>query len=178
LGTQPAIPIFPESQTMFFPKVVEAEIEFSQEDDQGKPSQLILHQNGHDLPAKRMNEVESKRLVDEADAAADAIAKRFKEQKTAPGSEAAVRRDIEELRRGQPDYSLMGPDISNVTRQQLPMLTSTIQKLGAVQSVKFTGVGPGGRDIYEVKFENGLTEFRIGMTPDGKIDGIGFRNIP
>jgi hypothetical protein len=58
------------------------------------------------------------------------------------------------------------------------MLTSTIQKLGAVQSVKFTGVGPGGRDIYEVKFENGLTEFRIGMTPDGKIDGIGFRNIP
>jgi len=29
----------------------------------------------------------------------------------------------------------------------------------------------------EVKFENGLTEFRIGMMPDGKIEGIGFRPL-
>ncbi|MGD1093916.1 MAG: serine hydrolase [Bryobacteraceae bacterium] len=175
LGNQQAIPIFPESQTMFFPKVVDAELEFSEEDDQGRPSRLILHQNGHDMPAKRLDEIESKRLVDEAAASAEAIAKRFKEQEPAPGSEAALRRSIEELRLGQPDYSRMGPEIANVTRQQLPMLTSTIKQLGTVQSVKFTGVGPGGRDIYEVRFENGLTEFRIAMTADGKIDGIGLR---
>jgi len=56
-------------------------------------------------------------------------------------------------------------------------LTWMIQQLGAVQSVKFTGVGPGGRDIYEVKFENGMAEFRIGMTADRKIEGVGFRNL-
>jgi CubicO group peptidase (beta-lactamase class C family) len=52
LGNQAAIPIFPESQTMFFPKVVDAELEFSKYDDQGRPSQLILRQNGRDMPAQ------------------------------------------------------------------------------------------------------------------------------
>jgi hypothetical protein len=52
-----------------------------------------------------------------------------------------------------------------------------ILQLGVVQSLTFKGVGPGGRDIYEVKFENGLTEWRIGMMPDGKIEGIGVRTM-
>ena len=103
------------------------------------------------------------------------LPKRFKEQKAVPGSEAALRRSIEELRRGQPDYSQMSPAFADVTRRQLSNLKDTILQLGAVQSVTFKGVGPGGRDIYEVKFEKGLTEWRIGMTPDGKIDGAGFR---
>jgi hypothetical protein len=54
-------------------------------------------------------------------------------------------------------------------------LKASIIQLGAVQSVIFKGVGPGGRDIYEVKFETGLAEFRIGLMPDGKIEGILFR---
>jgi hypothetical protein len=49
--------------------------------------------------------------------------------------------------------------------------------LGAVQSVTFKGVGPGGRDIYEVKFEHGSTEWRIGMMADGKVEGVGFRPL-
>ena len=69
----------------------------------------------------------------------------------------------------------MSAGFAEVTRQQLSSLKETILKLGAVQSVTFKGVGPGGRDIYEIKFENGLTEWRIGLMPDGKIEGIGFR---
>ena len=33
-------------------------------------------------------------------------------------------------------------------------------KLGAVVSVTFKGVGPGGADIYQVTFEHGSTEWR------------------
>jgi hypothetical protein len=71
----------------------------------------------------------------------------------------------------------MSPPFAEVTRQQLGSLKATILQLGSVQSVTFKGVGPGGRDIYEVKFENGMTEWRIGLMPDGKIEGIGFRPL-
>jgi CubicO group peptidase (beta-lactamase class C family) len=45
-------PVFAASPTRFFLKVVDAEIEFTR-DAQGKVTQLILHQNGRDLPAQR-----------------------------------------------------------------------------------------------------------------------------
>ncbi|HWY70173.1 MAG TPA: serine hydrolase [Terriglobales bacterium] len=43
---QSRIPIFPESETLFFPKVVDAEIEFVK-NDKGETTHMILHQNGH-----------------------------------------------------------------------------------------------------------------------------------
>jgi hypothetical protein len=45
-------PIYPESETVFFPVVVEAKIEFFR-DAQGKVIHLILHQGGHDMKAPR-----------------------------------------------------------------------------------------------------------------------------
>jgi hypothetical protein len=37
------------------------------------------------------------------------------------------------------------------------------------------GVGQGGEDLYEVKFEHGITAWRILLDADGKIDSVGFR---
>ena len=45
---QPKIPIFPESETMFFPKVVDAEIEFVK-NDKGDVTGMILHQGARDM---------------------------------------------------------------------------------------------------------------------------------
>ena len=174
LTGQPKFPMFPESDRKFFLKAVDARFTFDV-DPQGKATQLTLHQNGRDLPAKRLDDAEGKRIADENAARAAAAAQRFKDQKAAPGSEAAMRRAFEELRTGQPDYSRMSEGLADVTRQQPQGLKATMAQLGALQSVTFKGVGPGGRDIYEVKFENGSVECRIGMTPDGKIDGMGFR---
>jgi hypothetical protein len=176
LGNQPKFPIFPEADRKFFLKVVDAGLAFDV-GSQGKATQLTLHQNGQDQTARRLDDQEAKRIADEATARAERIAKRFKEQKAAPGSEAHLRRVIEELKAGQPDYSQMTPAFADVTRRQLSDLKSTALQLGAVQSTIFKGVGPGGFDIYEVKFENGLIECRIGLTPDGKIEGIGFRPL-
>lgn len=170
---QPVVPLFAESETMFFPKVVNAQVEFPATPPDGKASQLTLHQSGRDMVATRLDDADYKRLA----GAASASAQRIKDQTAAPGSEAALRRDIEELRLGQPKYELMSAALANVTRQQLPQLTATITRLGAVQSVTFKGVGPAGADIYEVKFENGSTEWRISLDGDGKVASVGFRPL-
>ena len=47
--------------------------------------------------------------------------------------------------------------------------------LGAVESIFFRGVGPGGYDIYGVKFTNGSAEFRLLLGVDGKADDVIFR---
>lgn len=50
---QPALPIFPESKTRFFYKVVPAVIVFHQ-DAAGKTVKLVLHQSGREMPASRV----------------------------------------------------------------------------------------------------------------------------
>jgi hypothetical protein len=137
MSRQGKIPLFAESETMFFPKVVNAEIEFPRDDKKGPASQLILHQNGRDMTAKRLDDAEAKKVA----AAAAAIDKRFKDQTPAPGSEAALRRMIEELRLGKPNYDLLSPGLAAATRQQLPQLQSMIVGMGPLQSVSFKGSG-------------------------------------
>lgn len=45
--------LFPESQTKFYLKVVEAKVSFVR-NEKGEIDQLILHQNGRDMPGKRV----------------------------------------------------------------------------------------------------------------------------
>ena len=71
----------------------------------------------------------------------------------------------------------MSPGLADVTRQQLPQLKATITKLGAVESVMFKGVGQGGADIFEVKFEHASTEWRITLESDEKVASVGFRPL-
>jgi CubicO group peptidase (beta-lactamase class C family) len=162
---QGPVPLFAESETMFFPKVVDAEIEFPK-DTKEHATQLILHQGGRDMTAERLDDGETKRIAD----ASAAFDKRFKDQTAAPGSEAAVRRMIGELQAGKPNYDLMSAGLADATRQQLPGLQSMINGLGALQSVTFKGVGPGGADIYQLKFEKGSLDYRVWLSPDGKTD--------
>lgn len=173
LGTQSAVPIYPESETLFFAKMVDAQIEFPPTDAGAKATELTLHQNGRSQKAKRLDEAGSKRLADTA----AAVAKRIKEQTPAPGSDAALRKMIEGIRAGTPDYDEMSPGLANVTRQQLPQLRSMLVELGAVQAVTFKNVGPAGPDIYQVKLEKGSLEYRIWMASDGKIESAAVRPV-
>lgn len=166
LGTQPSFPVFPESQTKFFLKVVDAQIDFA-------PGQLTLHQNGRDMVGKKLDDAEAKRLTD----AAAATARRIKEQKPAPGSEAALKKLLTGVAAGTPDYADLTAQFADVTRRQLPQLQSHLAGLGTLQSLSFKSVGPAGPDIYEVKFEKGSIECRIWLAPDGKIEGASFRPV-
>jgi len=51
---QPKFQIFPESEREFFLKVVDAQITF-ETDSTGRATGLILHQNGANMPAKRVH---------------------------------------------------------------------------------------------------------------------------
>lgn len=55
LGGQPAAPLFAESETVFYPKVAEAEIEFEIGPD-GRAAALTLRQNGQQRRAPRLAE--------------------------------------------------------------------------------------------------------------------------
>jgi cyanophycinase len=174
LSGQGKVPLFARSDGMFFPKVVEAQLEFVKDGD-GKVTTLILHQNGADRPMKRLDDAEAKRVTEESAARAAVAAQRYKDQKPAPGSEAALKQDIESVALGEPKYELLGQGLADVTRRQLPQLKATLSQLGALQSIAFKAVAQNGMDIYDVKFEHGSTEWRIALNADGKIVGLLFR---
>ena len=52
--SQPAAPIFPRSKTGFFYKIVDAQISFVS-NAKGRVTGLVLHQNGQDMPGRRVN---------------------------------------------------------------------------------------------------------------------------
>jgi CubicO group peptidase (beta-lactamase class C family) len=171
LTGQGSLPIFPESESRFFYKAVDAQLDFNKPDAQGRTAEVILHQNGRDRTGKRLADAEYDRLT----AAEAAFAKRFKDQTAAPGGETVLRSMIEEIRTGKPDYTRMSTVLAEATRQQLPQLQAAIVQLGAIQSIQFKGVGPGGADIYAVKFANGTVEYRIWLAPDGKVESANMR---
>jgi hypothetical protein len=162
-------PIFPESAQKFFYKGIRvpAQISFIT-DAQGRATGLTLHQFGMDRPAKRIEEADAK-------AVEVAYTKRVKEPTPQPGSEAALRRQIEAFQQGQPAYNEMSEGLASYTRPQLLRIQKRLAKLGALQSISFRGVSGGGRDVYEAKFENGLAICRIYMAPDGKVQGLLFQ---
>jgi CubicO group peptidase (beta-lactamase class C family) len=167
---QQKLPLTPVAANIFTPKVVDAQLEFPK-DEKGPSNQMVLHQNGRDMTAKRLSDADAKAVLD---AVAD-FDRRFKEQKPDKGSEAAVRRMIGELIAGKPDYDLMSPGLANATRQQLTGIQSMFAGFGALQSITFKGVGPGGADIYQVKFEKASIDYRLWLMPDGKVDSANFR---
>jgi len=170
------VPLLAEADNKFFEKLVDADLEFVK-DAEGKVSSLVLHQNGEDVSMTRLNDAEAKRIADESAARAALAAQRFKDQKPAPGAEAAIRQNIADIIAGQPNYDRMSPGLADVTRQQLPQLKVILANLGAIKSVTFKRVEKNGADVYEIEFEHGLTEWRISIAPDGTIDSMGFRRL-
>ena len=60
----------------------------------------------------------------------------------------------------------------------MSQLQSEVSQFGAVESIVFKGVGPGGADIFLVKAAKGSWEYRIWLTPDGKVEQANTRSVP
>lgn len=170
LTGQPRAAIYSKGEREFFYKIVDAQISF-QADAQGQTTALVLHQNGRDQTANRISEVEAKQLE-------EALAKRVKDQTAAPGGEAATRKLVDQMQRKQVDYEQFTADFAVLARQYASVTDGLIASLGSMQSLTFKGVGPGGADIYEIKFDGGAIDWRIVMAPDGKVAGVGIRKMP
>jgi hypothetical protein len=100
---------------------------------------------------------------------------RFREQVPVAGGKDMILRGIEDLRRGTPNYDRMSAPLAAKIQRQLNETQATFVALGAVESIFFRGVGPGGYDIYGAKFDNGTAEFRLLLEPDGKVGDVLFR---
>ena len=100
---------------------------------------------------------------------------RFRDQAPLPGSKEAILRGIDDMQRGAPNYDRMSASLAARIRRQESELQAMFKAFGAVEAIFFRGVGPGGYDIYGVKFVNGVAEFRILLTADNKADDVIFR---
>jgi len=98
------------------------------------------------------------------------LAARIQSNAPVPGSEAALRRLIDGIRSGNPSYEEMSPPLANRIRKQLQVLQAVGRYLGELQSIEFKGVGKQGWDVYEVRRENGVAQWRIAFA-DGVITG-------
>jgi len=153
LSGQRSVPIYGQSDTEFFARRVNAQINFIT-DARGQAVSLILHQGGREHPMNRIDAATAQKIEGK-------LAEKVKSQSAAPGSEAALCRLIDGLTVGEPNYEEMSAPLADLTRQQLPNLQRDHEELGPVRSIKFLGVGGQGEDVYTVNHENGASHWRI-----------------
>jgi BlaR1 peptidase M56 len=145
-------------------------------DAEGRTTALLLGESGMILRRAVRIDAERAQKIENAFARQVATAPdRYKDQLPEDGSEAAVLWAIDDLQRGAPSYRRMSKPFADIVRRQIAQLHAMLTALGAVESVFFRGVGPGGWDIYGAKFARGLAEFRVRLASDGNIDGMFFR---
>jgi CubicO group peptidase (beta-lactamase class C family) len=160
---QGPVELFPTSDREYFTKLVDARWGF-------QSNATTLYQNGIEQSATRLNGPEAQKAVDYS----IALQKRISAQTPAPNSEAILRRLIEGLASGHPDYEDLGPGLAQLTRAELPALQKAVAAGGPVQTITFKGVSPGGADLYQVQFEHSFREFRIVVESDGRIHSAWF----
>jgi hypothetical protein len=98
------------------------------------------------------------------------LVEQFVEAKPHPDREASVRRYVESLEKGAPNYDEMVEAEAADVRQELPQLLQLIKAMGALKSVTYEHGTEDGADVYLVSFEHGQAEWTIGpLTADGKV---------
>jgi bla regulator protein blaR1 len=90
----------------------------------------------------------------------------------ASGSEESLRRYIDEVVSGQPNYERMTAEVAGETRRLLQLNQAILAKLGPLRAISFRGVTLFGSDIYTAHFANGSAEWRIALVRDGRIGRI------
>jgi hypothetical protein len=145
-------------------------------DGPSKVTQVLLHEpvSGTRL-APQITSDRAKLVEEEFERRIAAAPDRFREQAPLPGSKEAILRGIEDLRLGTPNYDRMSASLAARIQRESSELQTMFKAFGVVESIFFRGVGPGGYDIYGVKFANGVAEFRFLQGADGKADDVIFR---
>jgi CubicO group peptidase (beta-lactamase class C family) len=85
-------------------------------------------------------------------------------------SEAALRRLITSLQRGEPVADQAVDDLARAVQSH--PFRDDVMKLGELESVRFDGTDPRGFDHYEVSSKTGLSQWSIQLASDGKASGL------
>jgi hypothetical protein len=144
--------------------------------DLGKVKQVLLAEPAFGAGLARwVNPARARTVQEEFERRMADVPDRFRDQVPQAGSKESILRGISDLRRGAPNYERMSPLLAAKIRRQAVELQAMMNAFGAVESIFFRGVGPGGYDIYGVKFAKGSAEFRALMGADGKAEDVIFR---
>ncbi|MBO9628955.1 MAG: MerR family transcriptional regulator [Shinella sp.] len=170
LTGQDALDIHPEKEDVFFLRVVPAQLSFSRENDRPATS-LVLHQNGYEQTATRIDESLAHDIAAELEA-------RIREKRPVAGSEALLLGFIDRATRGEYDLDRMTEPLATATREQGQKITADLNKAGPLKNHVFKGVSQEGWDVYEVTFENQQMEWRFILAEDGRFSGMWLRPLP
>lgn len=144
--------------------------------DQGRVTQVLLQEPAFGAGLARWITPARAKVVREEFARRMAeVPNRFRDQAPMPGSKEAILRGIADLQRGAPNYERMSAALATKYRRHAAELTATLNAFGTVESIFFRGVGPGGYDIYGVKFTKGFAEIRLLLGADGRAEDVIFR---
>jgi CubicO group peptidase (beta-lactamase class C family) len=156
---------YPHDRNNFFSRTEEDLQVAFEENLRGQIAGMVITRSALQVAATRISDAEARQR-------SDALAEKVRNHTPTPGSEAAVRRSLEDIAAGTPDYDHFRPTLRQATRQQLPRLQPWLHRIGALRSIEFKKVGPTGADIYNVTFEHGVVEVQISLvSPGGKIQG-------
>lgn len=161
LTGQGPIQIFPQSDTEFDATAVPVRISFNL-NAEGRPSGLVLHQNGREASAFRMDQ-------EEARSSAENLRQRIASNTPSPGTAGFLKRFVEAEEAGAPDLSEVTPDLAAAIRTH----DDALKGLGAVQSIQFAGVTPQGFDRYTVAFAKAVFSAVVGpLDSEGKVGSL------
>ncbi len=165
----PPLDYFPESDHKFFAKDGPSQDDF-QIDAAGRVTALVLHQNGYELPAYRLDEAAGLALE-------KALAERIAANRPQPGSEAALRSHIDQLQRGKIDDRTLADGMAEAIRAIVPKIRPDMVALGPITAIRFQGVSPEGMDMYTVTHAHGARRWIIRLAHDGRIESMWFANL-
>ncbi len=166
-GMSSGVKIYPVSETTFLQTEGQGRdrtVEFIL-DGQGPATALVEHiVDGPDRPAERIDEATAAQIN-------AAFTARFEAPEATPGTEAALRRLMEGITSGAPNYAEMAPALAEAVREQLPRMQSQLQSAGEILSVEFQSLNNFGADVYEVRYENDEAQWTIFVLANGTIGG-------
>lgn len=93
-------------------------------------------------------------------------------QNASPQLESLLRKTLNAVQSGSPNYSDMEPMLADQVEQQLAPMRQRFAALGAIRTIEFRGIQStpsGPAEYYRVRFENGQMAWMINLTPSKKI---------
>lgn len=93
-------------------------------------------------------------------------------QNASPQLESLLRKTLNAIQSGSPNYSDMEPLLADQVEQQLALMRQRFAALGSIRAIEFRGIQStpsGPAEYYKVRFDNGQMAWMINVTPSKKI---------
>jgi hypothetical protein len=95
----------------------------------------------------------------------------FAQTQAVPQSESLLRKTIQDLQQGKPDFESMEPQLQKAVKEQSEHTASIYRHLGALQALKYIG-SKDGTDLYRAVYQNAAVTYTIRLSASGKISAL------